>query len=50
MTQPGGYQPPHFDPQSTIHPSAAYFNGPINDGTVGLDGTGGVKSGGTVGM
>ena len=50
LTQPGGYQPPHFDPQSTIHPSAAYFNGPINDGTVGLDGTGGVKSGGTVGM
>ena len=49
-TQPGGYQPPHFDPQSSVHPSASYYNNPNNDGTVGLDGTGGVKSGGTIGM
>lgn len=47
-TQPGGTQPPHFDPNSSV---GYWGNENRNtDGTVGMDGTGGIKSGGTIGM
>lgn len=42
--------PPRFDPTSTVHPSAYSPDARPSDSTVGMDSTGGFRSGGTVGM
>lgn len=45
-TQPGGMMPPKFDNRQDMY-SSSYGS---TDGTVGMDGGNGIKSGGTVGM
>lgn len=42
--------PPRFDPTSTVHPSAYDGRNRPSDSTIGMDTTGGFRSGGTVGL